>query len=190
MALSDKQRIFVSEYLKDFNATRAAIAAGYSPKTARAIGSENLTKPDIKSLVSEGIMSREEVLLGITDIARGDMADLMTVTTAGFTLELMIKDPVSGKMVVNPKTKLIKKIKQKVTTYLAKKEDEDDREVIETELELYSAHEAFRDMGKFHGLFVDRSENLNVDTSTLTDEQIDRLLAGESLAHVIKRSSV
>jgi uncharacterized protein YerC len=31
-----------------------------------------------------------------------------------------------------------------------------------------------------------KSENLNIDASTLTDEQIDKLLAGESLANVIK----
>lgn len=27
--------MFIAEYLRDFNATRAAIRAGYSPKTAR-----------------------------------------------------------------------------------------------------------------------------------------------------------
>lgn len=41
--LTTKQRRFVDAY--DGNATQAAIAAGYSPKTARAIGKENLTKP-------------------------------------------------------------------------------------------------------------------------------------------------
>ncbi|ASR46834.1 hypothetical protein B4V02_09150 [Paenibacillus kribbensis] len=32
--LTPKQRIFVMEYLRDFNATRAAVSAGYSKKTA------------------------------------------------------------------------------------------------------------------------------------------------------------
>lgn len=45
--LTDKQKRFIDEYLVDLNATQAAIRAGYSPKTARAVGSENLTKPDI-----------------------------------------------------------------------------------------------------------------------------------------------
>ena len=40
--LTHKQRAFVSEYLKDFNATVAARRAGYSPKTASSIGHENL----------------------------------------------------------------------------------------------------------------------------------------------------
>lgn len=45
--LTDKQKRFIDEYLVDLNATQAAIRAGYSPKTARAVGSENLTKPVI-----------------------------------------------------------------------------------------------------------------------------------------------
>lgn len=45
--LNAKQRAFVREYAIDKNATQAAIRAGYSKHTARAIGCENLTKPDI-----------------------------------------------------------------------------------------------------------------------------------------------
>lgn len=59
MSLTNKQKIFVQEYLKTFNATQAAISAGYSPRTAGSIGSENLTKPAIKEVVdrfvNEGI---------------------------------------------------------------------------------------------------------------------------------------
>lgn len=46
--LTDKQKRFVKEYLVDLNATKAAIRAGYSQNTARAIGCENLTKLDIQ----------------------------------------------------------------------------------------------------------------------------------------------
>lgn len=45
--LKGKQIEFVEQYLIDLNATQAAIRAGYSIATARKIGSENLTKPDI-----------------------------------------------------------------------------------------------------------------------------------------------
>ena len=45
--MNDRQKRFVDEYLVDFNATQAAIRAGYSAKTAYAIGSENLRKPEI-----------------------------------------------------------------------------------------------------------------------------------------------
>lgn len=53
MALTAKQQRFVEEYLIDLNATQAAIRAGYSENTARAIGAENLTKPDIASEIKK-----------------------------------------------------------------------------------------------------------------------------------------
>ena len=158
---NNKQQAFIYEYLKDFNATRAAIDAGYSKKTARAIASKLLTKVDIKEQIREEIetraMSSDEVLTRLSDIARGDITDLMDVSTMGFTINLMTKDE-NGNMVINPKSKLIKKIKQKVTTVLGKKDDDDDKEIVETEIELYSAHEALRDLGKVHALFTDRTE--------------------------------
>jgi len=45
--LTAKQARFVEEYCVDGNGTRAAIKAGYSPRTARQIAYENLTKPYI-----------------------------------------------------------------------------------------------------------------------------------------------
>lgn len=53
--MTDKQRLFITEYLKDLNATQAAIRAGYSEDSARSIGQENLTKPDIKKAIQERI---------------------------------------------------------------------------------------------------------------------------------------
>ena len=44
--MTKKQKRFVEEYLIDLNITQAAIRAGYSPKTAYSIGSENLKKPE------------------------------------------------------------------------------------------------------------------------------------------------
>ena len=49
--LTDKQKRFCEEYVIDWNATRAAKAAGYSEKTAGSIGSENLSKPEIQSYI-------------------------------------------------------------------------------------------------------------------------------------------
>jgi phage terminase small subunit len=49
--LTKKQELFCQEYLIDLNATQAAIRSGYSKKTARNIGHENLTKPNIAAKV-------------------------------------------------------------------------------------------------------------------------------------------
>lgn len=51
--LTAKQQRFVAEYLVDLNATQAAIRAGYSQNTAKVIGCENLTKPDIQKAIQE-----------------------------------------------------------------------------------------------------------------------------------------
>lgn len=58
--LTDKQAAFVREYLVDLNATQAAIRAGYSKKTARKIGSENLSKPDIATAIRKALEARSE----------------------------------------------------------------------------------------------------------------------------------
>lgn len=57
MALRAKQEQFCLEYMIDLNATQAAIRAGYSEKTAGAIGTENLHKPLIRARIEE--MQRE-----------------------------------------------------------------------------------------------------------------------------------
>ena len=58
--LTPKQQRFVEEYLLDLNATQAAIRAGYSKKTARAIASENLAKPNIQEAVAKAKGERSE----------------------------------------------------------------------------------------------------------------------------------
>ncbi len=55
-----KQQRFIDEYLIDLNATQAAIRAGYSAKTARAIGCENLAKPDIQEAIAKAKLERSE----------------------------------------------------------------------------------------------------------------------------------
>ncbi|MGJ1321474.1 terminase small subunit [Sphingobacterium faecium] len=71
--LTPKQQLFVDNYLTHFNATRAAIQAGYSENTARAIGAENLTKPNISTHIvarlKESKMDSDKVMKLMTDIA-------------------------------------------------------------------------------------------------------------------------
>lgn len=60
MALNDKQRRFVAEYLKDGNATQAAIRAGYSKKTAGSQGHDLLKKPEIQEAIGKKFQKIEE----------------------------------------------------------------------------------------------------------------------------------
>ncbi|EDM71422.1 Terminase small subunit [Roseobacter sp. AzwK-3b] len=82
--LTAKQERFVAEYLIDLNATQAAIRAGYSKKTARQAGAENLSKPDIADAVATAKAERAErteinadwVLRRLADEVTADLADL------------------------------------------------------------------------------------------------------------------
>ncbi len=54
--LPSRQKLFVEKYIANgMNGSRAAVEAGYSPKTARVTASQLLTKPNIKSEVSRRI---------------------------------------------------------------------------------------------------------------------------------------
>ncbi len=56
--LTKRQSAFVTEYLVDLNAKQAAIRAGYSKRTAKQIGFENLTKPYLVEAVLAAIGER------------------------------------------------------------------------------------------------------------------------------------
>lgn len=62
MKLTAKQQAFVREYLIDLNATQAAIRAGYSEKTAKDIGCENLAKPNIQEEIQKAMDKRADKL--------------------------------------------------------------------------------------------------------------------------------
>lgn len=89
--LTAKQARFVDEYLIDLNATKAAIRAGYSKKTARQAGFENLTKPDIAAAIAEAQTKRSErtgitqdkVLEGLARLGFANMLDYITVQEDG-----------------------------------------------------------------------------------------------------------
>lgn len=88
MALTAKQERFVAEYLIDLNATQAAIRAGYSKKTAKQVGSENLTKPDIQAAVSDAQAKRskrtevtqDRVLAELAKVGFSDLRRVLTST--------------------------------------------------------------------------------------------------------------
>ena len=66
-SLNHRQAQFVIEYLKDLNATQAAIRAGYSEHTARVIGQENLTKPAIAAAIEDQINAQQARTLITSD---------------------------------------------------------------------------------------------------------------------------
>lgn len=170
MALNDKQSLFVEEYLKCFNRTQAAIAAGYSSKTAYSIGAELLKKPEIEQAISnrltESAMSADEVLRRLAEHARGDIDDYLN-DDGQFDLPKARRAK---------KTGLIKKLKTKRTVRVL-----DDTEYVTTEVEfeLYDAQAALVNIGKHHGLFVDKTES-KTDSTVRLDAALTHAIDSES----------
>lgn len=84
--LTDKQELFAREYLKDLNATQAAIRAGYSEKTANEQASRLLANVSIQNFVVHLKAERCEevgvdaayVLRRLVEIDRMDVLDILT----------------------------------------------------------------------------------------------------------------
>lgn len=83
MNLTPKQKAFADYYIQCGNSTDAARKAGYSEKTSRFIGSENLTKPNISAYIAERmqaqnearVASADEVLQFFSSVMRGEVKD-------------------------------------------------------------------------------------------------------------------
>ena len=56
--MTNKQRLFVQEYLIDLNATQAAIRAGYKVDNAQQVGSENLSKLVVREAIDKALAER------------------------------------------------------------------------------------------------------------------------------------
>lgn len=147
MSLTDKQRIFVDEYLKCWNATEAARRAKYEGNhvTLAAVGYENLRKPHIKEIIDqrlkESAMSADEVLMRLAMQARSNIADFAHVETSADLRAL------------NGDALVIKKFKK----FISRSGDET------IELELYDSQSALQLIGKHLSLFNERVEHTGKD---------------------------
>lgn len=104
--LSDKRRVFVETYVRCWNATQSALAAGYSERTAGSQGHDLLKKPEIQEEVrrrlEELTMSEAEVLTRITEHARGDIGQYFKVVEEWTRYPLPSYDVIDAKEVTEP----------------------------------------------------------------------------------------
>lgn len=102
--MNARQKRFCDEYLIDCNATQAAIRAGYSEKTARQIGEQNLSKLDIKNYIEEQLAllhnqktaDVQEVLEYLTAVMRGEYTE-QTLQLVGEGVQTITPIDVSAK---------------------------------------------------------------------------------------------
>jgi len=97
---ANRKEIFCLEYIIDFNATRAAIASGYSKKTARSQGNRLLTNVDIQRRLAELIKKRsskveltaENVLIELSRLAFSNPKDFVKKGDEDFVIFKNIDD--------------------------------------------------------------------------------------------------
>lgn len=174
--LTRKQQVFVAEYLKCWNASEAARRAGYSEKTAYAIGSELLRKPEIKELVDACLqeiqMSADEALVRNAQVGRGDLGDFFKLVDewtfyplpSSEILEYREVDENEGKEGEEPKIRTSYRVRRVVLdvdklvdprfSHLVKKFTDSPKNGLG--VELYSAQEARRDVLKMAGKFTEK----------------------------------
>lgn len=99
-----KQKKFADEYIISGNATQSAISAGYSQRSARSVGQENLTKPDIKAYIDERLKEIESQKIATAD-------EVLQVLTSIIRLEFR-----EEQQAINPLTGAIEMLENKPTT--------------------------------------------------------------------------
>lgn len=187
MSLTDKQNLFVKEYLIDFNGTRAAIAAGYATPRASEQAYQLLQKTTVQEAIQAEMVKREKrteitadkVLQELALIAFADMKDYATIDAGGgVTLKTFEEMPEGA-------SKVIGKIKEK-RKELAESEGEGKSVVIDTQLEFghWDKTKALELLGKHLGIFTDKlkisgelTQNINFkDVSEMSDSELDELI--------------
>ena len=201
MGLTRKQRIFVSEYLQCWNSAEAARRAGYSEKTARMIGQENLTKPYIAAVIRAEIEARSvkvpEALEILGGHARSNLAPFFEIQ------ERETDTPLPGEKIIDEQEKLDAKgntIKvytvQRIVIDMVQILDPEKAKLIKkftssprngVSIELYDAQAATAKLLEASGVF--RQTNLNIDISGLTTEQLERIARGENPIDVVAASA-
>lgn len=158
--MTEKQKLFIAEYLKSWNATQAALAAGYSERSAASIGSENLKKPKIAQAISKEVsaraMGRDEVLIRLAEHARGDMADFILIPEEGEEggaprLDLA-KAQAAGRL----------HLLKKATFYETAVTDKDGgcTRRSRVQIELHDAQAALDKIARAHSVYTDRVEHV------------------------------
>lgn len=142
--LTAKQQAFISEYLKDFNGTQAAIRAGYSESGARQEGHRLLTNADIRREIDRYFqdlgLTGERLLAELMAMAFADFSDYVQVDEGGGVQAKALHSLPYGK------SKAIKKIKESRRI----KENPDGSIFVDStlEYELHDKHKALEVLGK------------------------------------------
>ena len=145
MALSSKQLAFIEYYLTTWNGAEAARLAGYSETTGKDLASRMLTEANVQAAIAERLtelkMGADEVLVRLSEHARGSIAPFMRISPDGELHGFDLSD--------DRPLNLLHKVT--ITKRTVKELTEE-----KVSIELYDAQAALALIGKHHGLFVEK----------------------------------
>ena len=129
--MNNRRQRFIDEYMIDFNATRAAIAAGYATKTAKDQASKLLSTPEVRDEVNrrkaeacEGLrISAERVLWEMAALGFSNIFNYVEVADGELRLKEMpaeMQGAVSGIKVTKNGVEIKLHDKLKALEFLAK----------------------------------------------------------------------
>lgn len=153
--LTPKQERFVSEYLVDLNATQAAVRAGYSAKTAKAIGAENLTKPAIQSAVTAAMAERSRRTEITQDAVLTELAILLRSDVRHFRVDEQTGALVLSDGAPDSAWRAVSSVKHRRTVSGHGKDRETTYEV---EYRLWDKPAAVKMAGQHLAMFTDKQE--------------------------------
>lgn len=180
MALTEKQKRFVAEYLVDLNATQAAIRAGYSEKTADRIGPELLGKTCVSAAIQEAIQKRQKRTEITQDRVLQELARVAFSNGTDFARVVVREEPVIVAGDDGDLKQVVKKV-QTVEILDTEKVDPERRAAIAgikegkygIEVSSYDKVKALELLGKHLGMF----EKMNSAPDT-PNNLIEQLLSG------------
>lgn len=170
MALNDKQRRFVDEYLIDLNATQAAIRAGYSEKTAGSQGFDLLKKPEIADAIHSAMQDREERTeitqdRVLQELAKIGFADIRKAVKWGDGVP--VADPLTGEPVISNGVALVGSEEIDDATAAAVSEISQTAQGIK--IKMHDKRAALVDIGRHLGMFTDKTEITGKDGAPLLE---------------------
>lgn len=131
-ALTQRQRVLISEYATNgWNATKAAIKAGYSKRSAHVVGTQTLKYPRVQQALREElegmVLGKEQIKARLSEMANGDVTKCFNVNGS-----LNWKE-------IRKHGYLVKRLK-------------------DGEVEFYDAQDALVHLAKISGLYAERVE--------------------------------
>jgi phage terminase small subunit len=170
--LTERQKLFVDEYLVDLNGKEAAIRAGYAPRSAKKSAWNNFANPAIAAAIAERqaerieaiAMRAEEVLRELSAIARANILDHLRPGSDGGPIVEIDADAAAGLCEVT-------------VEHFTEGSGEEQRSGRRIRIRMRDKVAALDRLGKHYGLYRERISHEKPEGSTIVTPEDSEVVA-------------